>query len=268
MKSWYSIKNKGDAAVNLSIHDEIGLWGIGAGEFIRDLRSISAKTINLSVHSPGGSVIDGLAMHNALNQHPSSIFATVEGIAASAASFVLMAADRIYMPEDSFIMIHNALGGIIGEAEEIRTYADTVEKLQNSIINIYQKRTGVPVDEIKTMMNAETWMNASEAVEKGFADAVIGKIGAAALSTGFANHFKSMPFNDKNDIEITTERELEAYLRDSGTSRAISTKAVAFAKKLFQGDPEPPENEPDPLAELVAKLDKIKLPETLRETQP
>lgn len=264
MKNWYSIKNKTNDTANISIHDEIGLWGIGAKEFIADLRSINAKTINLSVHSPGGSVLDGLAIYNALNQHTASIFATVEGIAASAASFVLMSADRIYMPEDSFMMIHNALGGIIGDAEEIRSYADTIEKLQNSIVNIYQKRTGIDSDEIKAMMSDETWMNASEAVEKGFADAVIGKIGAAALSTGFANHFKSLPFNEKNDVDIKTERELEAWLRDSGVSRAKSTKAVAFAKRLFQGDPEPPKNEPDQLAELVAKLDSIKFPETLK----
>lgn len=262
MKSWYAIKNKTAESATLSIHDEIGLWGVSASSFIADLRALNVKTIYLSIQSPGGNVLEGLAIYNALLQHPATIIATVEGIAASAASFILMAADTIQMPEDSFLMIHNAVGGVVGNADEIRHYADIVEKLQETVVNIYQKRTGLDAADIADMMAAETWMNASEAIKNGFADQIIGKIGAAAKCEAFANHFKTMPFNAKNDLDsIKTERDLESYLRESGLSRSQATAMVAASKKIYQGEPDKKENpQQKALQALSARLENFNFP--------
>jgi ATP-dependent Clp endopeptidase proteolytic subunit ClpP len=260
MKSWFNIKNKAAGVIDVSIHDEIGLWGISAADFMRELNNHKdATAINLSIHSPGGSVLDGFAMYNALKSHQATVHATVEGIAASAASFILMSADTISMPEDAFIMIHNAWGGAFGDAEEMRQAADVVEKLQNSIVNIYEKRTGLERSEIEQMMADETWMNAEEAVDKGFADTITDKLGVAAKSSVFDKHFKSMPknMNQSDDIEkITNIKEFERHLRDAyGLSKGLATALTSRAKSVFTGDPE---NDDSSINEILDTLERFK----------
>lgn len=171
MKNWYSIQAKADApAADISIYDEIGLWGVTAKQFIADLKALDAKTIRLAINSPGGSVFDALAMYNALRQHPAAIEVTVMGVAASAASLVAMAGDKIIMPENAFMMIHNPLNFAYGNADELREMADVLDKIGASLVATYAARTGLAADEIKTLLAAETWLDAGEAVAKGFAD--------------------------------------------------------------------------------------------------
>lgn len=170
-KSWYSVKAKaGDPSAEISIYDEIGFWGVTAAAFIGDLKKIDAKDITVFINSPGGSVFDGLAIYNALRQHPSNVTVKVMGVAASAASFIAMAGDKIVMPENAFMMVHNPMGGVFGNADEMRDWADTLDKIAASLISIYVARTGKSEDEIKTLLDAETWLTAAEAVEMGFAD--------------------------------------------------------------------------------------------------
>ena len=262
MKSWYKIKNKSESVGQIAIHDEIGLWGISAAAFIAELRTLNVKTIELSIHSPGGSVLDGLAMYNALTAHPAKIYGSVAGIAASAASFVLMAADVISMPADSFIMIHNAQGGAFGESSDLRHMADIMDKLQSSISNIYQKRTGIDAATIADMMAVETWLTADEAQALGFADQVTGKIGVAAKASDFNQYFKALPFNNTQNLGgIKTEREFEKFLRDSGVSNSQATALVATAKTLFRGEPENAERQK--LTELANKLSQFSIPTSL-----
>lgn len=262
MKSWYSIKNKTENTASLSIHDEIGLWGVSASQFIHDLKAQSVKTIDLSIHSPGGNLLDGFAMYNALINHPAKIYARVEGIAASAASLVLMAADMISMPEDSFLMIHNPHGGAYGQSADLREMADIMDKMQASIANIYSKRTGIGAFDIVKMLNAETWLNANEAQKLGFADHVTDRINVAAKASNFANHFKNLPFTVENDLNsIETERDYEKFLRDSGISRSQATALVAKAKRVFHRDDEQQSGrQHQALTDLSAKLEKFKFP--------
>lgn len=241
MKNWYSIQNKDSGVLYISLHDEIGLWGISAKDFIADLRKHDGvKVINLSIHSPGGSVLDGLAMYNALKSHKATIHGSVEGVAASAASFVLMASDTISMPEDAFLMIHNAWGGVIGDAEEMRAAANVVDKLQDSIVNIYQKRSGMDESGIREMMSEETWLNASDALESGFIDTITGSIGVAAKISGFDKHFKNMPItNDLQIEEIKDKRDFERCLRDvGGVSNRLAKALTSRAGEIFQRDVE------------------------------
>jgi ATP-dependent Clp protease protease subunit len=260
MKSWYSIKNKSADTGSISIHDEIGLWGVSAADFIKELRNQRQfSQIELSIHSPGGNLLDGLAMYNALKDHPAKITAKVEGIAASAASFVLMAADVISMPEDAFLMVHNAQGGAFGESRDLRDMADIMDRLQNSIVNIYQQRTGLDPAEIADMMSAETWMSAKEAQKLGFVDHVIDRVGVAAKAGDFSKHFKAMPFNFAAELDgIATERDLEAALRDAGASKSHATALVAKAKTLFRRESEPDQSQIE-LAALSARLTKMKI---------
>lgn len=265
MKNWYSIKNMADGVLNISIHDEIGIWGISAKEFIQELRShTNIKSINLSVHSPGGSVIDGFAMYNVLKNHPAKVFGSVEGIAASAASYVLMASDVIEMPEDSFLMIHNAWGFAIGDADELRDTADIMDKLQDSIVNIYVQQSGKDETEIREMMKVETWMNASDALDHGFIDTITGAIDVAAKIGAFTKYFKSMPVENSANAEgIETVKDFDKCLRDAGLSRTLAQVLTSKAKVIFQGDLEEPGAT---LEQVFAALDKVKIPEQINTT--
>lgn len=181
-RNWYSIQNKADAPTEISIHDEIGLYGISAKAFLADLKNVTASEIHLSVHSPGGDVLDGWAMYNALQNHPAKVTAKVEGLAASMASVILMAADRVEMPENSFLMIHNPWTGVVGDAQDMRDTADTLEKIQNGIVSAYASRTKMPREDVEDLMAHSTYISAEEAVEWGFADEVTKSFKAAALA--------------------------------------------------------------------------------------
>ncbi len=244
MKNWFQIKNKASGVLDISIHEEIGSFGISAREFMAELKKHSdVAVINLSIHSPGGSVLDSLAIYNSLRNHGAKIHGRVEGVAASAASFILMASDTITMPEDSFIMIHSAWGGAMGEADELRDMADTIDKLNNSIVNIYERRTGLDRETIIDMMKAESWISAEQALELGFADTISDKIGIAAKLHGMERHFKELPIAAEADIlrinDINDITEFGKFLRDAGGfSRKATDALVARGKKVLTGNPD------------------------------
>jgi len=257
MKNWYSITNRADGVIDISLHDEIGMWGISAADFIAELRqNPEAKSINLSIHSPGGSVLDGLAIYNSLKSHPAKVYGHVEGIAASAASFILMASDVITMPEDAFIMIHNAHGGAMGDANDLREMADIIDKLQNTILNIYEKRTGHDREALSEMMHAETWLTANEAMDIGFVDTVTDKMDVAAKITVFARHFKNLPVESTSVDDINTITDFEKCLRDSGITKKLATALTSRAKVIFQCETDETETE---LKKISDRLDNLKI---------
>lgn len=190
MKTWYSITAKAAQPAEISIFDEIGFWGVTAKSFIDELRLIKAASINLSINSPGGSVFDALAIFNALRQHPAEINVTIMGVAASAASLVAMAGDRIVMPENTFMMVHNPIGAANGNSDDMRDLADILDKIGQSLVATYVARTGQSEDSIRALLDAETWMSAAEAEFLGFCDEV-----QAALKIAAAFDCERLPEN-------------------------------------------------------------------------
>ena len=181
-KTWFSIQAKG-AEAKISIHDEIGLYGVDAKSFMAELDSLDGvEEINLSIHSPGGDVIEGWAMYNKLVEHPAHVTAKVEGFAGSMASVILMAADHIVVPENAFIMIHNPWAMVGGDAQDMIDMADSLLKIQKAIVAAYATRTGLDEEEVEEYMARETWMDGIEAAEKGFADEVTKAFKAAACA--------------------------------------------------------------------------------------
>lgn len=231
---WFKINNLASNMAQISILNEIGFQGVSASEFINELQSLGNKAeIELHIHSPGGSMLDGFAIFNALKNHPAYIHGIVDGIAASAASIVLMAANKITMPEDAFLMIHNAQGGAYGDSNELRGMAETMEKLQSSAIDIYQSRTGLDRQLIANMMSKETWMNANEAKQLGFCDQVLGRVSLAAKARSFEHKFMLNPLDEPDFNELSTERDFEKFFRDSGFSKAEAKLMIAKGKELF-----------------------------------
>jgi len=140
-----------------------------AKEVVEALASLKGD-ITVRVNSGGGSAWDGVAIHNALKMHKGSVKIVVDGVAASAASVILMAGDEIICPANASIMIHNAATFAWGNKDEIEKARAMLEKLDGQMAELYADRTGMKADDVARMMDAETWMTGTEAVEKGFAD--------------------------------------------------------------------------------------------------
>jgi ATP-dependent protease ClpP protease subunit len=173
---WYRIQNVAEDETDIMIYEEIGMfWGISAEDFIKDLKQITTSTINVRINSPGGSVFEAIAIYNALVSHQSTINVYVDALAASAASMIAMAGDKITVMRGGQLMIHDALGIEMGNAAQLREFADWLDGQSNNIASIYAARAGGTVEEWRGRMLAETWLFAEEAVELGLADEVYSK---------------------------------------------------------------------------------------------
>ncbi|WJN60929.1 ClpP-like prohead protease/major capsid protein fusion protein [Pseudomonas sp. SO81] len=198
--SWYSIKALSRGVAEILLYDEIGMWGITAQQFARELKALGdLSLISLRIHSPGGDVFEGTAIYNLLKHHPARVEAHVDGLAASMASVIAMAADTIYMPENALMMVHRPWGIQGGEADDMRRYADLLEKIEETMVAAYMAKTGKSEEEIKALLKAETWMDGREAVEAGFADLLTEPLAAAAqLTSKRMQEFAHMPEAMKN----------------------------------------------------------------------
>ena len=178
---WYSIQNKaGGETADIYIFDEIGTYGVTAQEFINDIKDLKGTSINLRINSLGGDVFDGMAMYNVIKRREAKTTVYIEGIAASIATIIALGADEVVMAENSLFMIHNAWGGTMGEAKDMRKTADTLDKISGELTDIYRKKTGLSYEALQEMMDEETWLNAEEAYELGFVDVISDSIKVAA----------------------------------------------------------------------------------------
>ena len=169
MNSWYTIRARASGAEVL-IYDEIGAYGVSAKGFLAELGALPDDApIDLRLNSPGGSVFDAVAIYNALIRHAGAVTVWIDGIAASAASYVAMAGDEIVMPENAFLMIHDPSGIVMGTAADMRDMAGALDKLAASMTRGYAAKAGKPEAEIAALMAAETWFDAKDALELGLA---------------------------------------------------------------------------------------------------
>ncbi|WP_145111171.1 head maturation protease, ClpP-related [Cereibacter sediminicola] len=174
MASWYAIRARGcgreDARAEVAIYDEIGAYGVSAKGFLAELGALpDAAPIDLRLNSPGGSVFDAVAIYNALQRHAGRVTVWIDGIAASAASYVAMAGDEIVMPENAFLMIHDPAGLVMGTAGDMRAMAEALDKVKASLVAGYAAKSGRPSEEIAALMAAETWFDAGDALTLGLA---------------------------------------------------------------------------------------------------
>ena len=180
-KKWFNIQGKAtDAVAEVYIFDEIGAYGITAQDFISEMKEYKDTPVNLRINCIGGDVFDGMAMYNIIKKREAKTTAYIEGIAASMGSVIALAADEVVMAENSLFMIHNAWGGAMGEAEDMRKTASILEKISGEIANIYERKTRLSLNRIVEMMDKETWLNAKEAYELGFIDLISDSIKVAA----------------------------------------------------------------------------------------
>jgi ATP-dependent protease ClpP protease subunit len=186
---WYEIKAEaGSDTAEILIYDVIGddFWNpdaTSARKFVKDLKDITASNITLRINSPGGVVFDGNAIYNALRDHAATITVHIDGLAASIASIIALAGDKIIMAKNAMMMIHNPSTMAWGDSAEMRKTAEMLDKVRDSLIATYEDRsTSLTRDEIAEAMDAETWYSAQEAIDIGFADEIEGEAAVAALA--------------------------------------------------------------------------------------
>jgi ATP-dependent Clp protease protease subunit len=187
----YSMQAKGKSEAEIYLYGDVGddwFGGVTAKQFADDLKAIGkVDLITVRINSPGGDVFQGLTIYRLLVDHPAKIVVHIDGLAASIASVIAMAAEEIHISEAAFLMVHNAWGFAIGSADEMRTMASLLDKTTASIKDVYIARTGKSAEQIKTWMDAETWFTAQEAVDFGFATDVTANMKLAAR-VDFSKH--------------------------------------------------------------------------------
>lgn len=164
-----------EGTAEIYLYDAIGGWwsGIDAEWFRRELEAVKgAKRLNLFVNSPGGDVFEAKTMLSLLERFDAEKVVYVDGLVASAATFLVMGANRIVTVPHGTWMIHNAWGIAAGEAKSMRAYADLLDMVTGDIAGIYERHTKQPLEKLRGLMDAETWMTAEQAKELGFTHAV------------------------------------------------------------------------------------------------
>ena len=193
MKFW-NLKNDADMPEDgvLDIDGEIVAeegWFTSSGaivakEFREALKGV--KNVTVHINSPGGDVMAGAEIYSALREHSMNgegkVHVIVTALAASAASIIAMAGDRISMHPTAYMMIHNPWTIAMGDAKELRKAAKTLDVISEGLVTTYQQRTGKDREQLEKMLENETWMSAATCVEEGFADEIIGAGSGAAAS--------------------------------------------------------------------------------------
>lgn len=244
--------SEGDASI--SIYEVIGEdpWtggGVTVKRIDAALRSIGSKDVTVNINSPGGDVFEGIAIYNRLREHQGKVNVKVLGLAASAASIIAMAGDNIQVGASSFIMIHNAWVLAIGNRHDMREVADFLEPFDRALADVYVARTGQELAAVQAAMDAETWMNGSQAVELGYADAVLA---ADAMTT-------DEEVSDEEDGVKALRRAEMALCHDMPRSAARDLLNKIKGKPDAAPEPAKPDaGDPELTASLVDLLAKFR----------
>lgn len=218
--------------LELQVYDVIGSDFFGEGITVANFSDAikqagDYQSIKLRINSPGGDVFEAVAIYNLLRSTGKPCNAVVEGLAASAASIIAMAGDKCTMGEGTLLMVHNAMMLAAGNADEMRKCADILDTVSGSIADIYASCTGMPKADVQKLMDAETWMDAQEAVDKGFADG-IAKNSKAAVSASFnLGVYNNVPDSLKAAAPAKIAAEVSLNQRINDVQEALDEKYPA-----------------------------------------
>jgi ATP-dependent protease ClpP protease subunit len=223
-REWFRVANvrrpeaaDAESSADVYIYDAIGGWfGVDAQSFVQQIGGLDVDTINLYVNSPGGDVYDATAIMNALRRHSAKVVATVDGLAASAASYIIQAADEVVMSPGSQLMIHDPWNMAMGNAEDMRANAAYLDQLADNIAAMYARRAGGEAEDWRTVMIAEQWYTADEAVAAKLADRVDGSDDAEAKAAANAFDLTAFAFAGREQAGPPVRMNALASLRQAG----------------------------------------------------
>lgn len=262
MNHFWKFKNIAGAAPELLLYGEISSnrsWlddegMVYADEFVEELKLLgNVPQINVRINSPGGDITAAIAIYTELKTNPAKVICIVDGLAASAATLVMMAADEIQMPDGALLMVHDPLADMSGlyKADDLEKQSETLKLIKANLIPIYAVRTGRKPDDIAALMQQETWMGADDAIENGFADKKIDE----AVETKIDMKGKVLYMNSvKHDIsafktmpELKNAKNIEDAITDDGNAgKGFVTRFVALVKNAAKkSEPDEPDEESD-----------------------
>lgn len=242
--------NAADDAADVYIYGDIGGWwdGIQPDDIAREIAALDVATLNVHVNSPGGIVFDGIAIYNAFAAHSANVVMHIEGIAASIASVIVMAGDEIRIGESANMMIHKPWSFMIGDADDMRTEADILDSLEQSIVDIYTARTDNDADQVKAWLKAETWFRGQQAVDNSFADTITPnkKKEKKAARSRLLDLYQRTPSDlQPQNGDVPRVREFEHLLRDAEQMpNALAKRIAAAAQRVFQPTRDEPAADP------------------------
>lgn len=214
MKKFWNFKAKGNKKGELTLYGDISSeswWGdeVTPKQFKADLDALGEiDELDIFINSGGGDVFAGQTIYSILKRKNATKTVYVDGLAASIASVIAMAGDKVVIPRNAMIMIHNPYTWATGNAGELRKLADDLDKIRESIVNTYEDKTGLEREKIIELMDAETWMTADEAKDYGFADEVSEEKQMAAKVGGFfMSKYKNTPNILKSEIPVVDPNE-------------------------------------------------------------
>ncbi|WP_290522134.1 MULTISPECIES: head maturation protease, ClpP-related [unclassified Leclercia] len=217
---------------SISIFDVIGAdyWGEGvtASRIAGALRSLGGADVTVNINSPGGDMFEGLAIYNLLREYDGKVTVKVLGLAASAASIIAMAGDDVQIGRGAFLMIHNCWVYAMGNRHDLAQIATDMEPFDKAMSDIYQARSGLDADTVDAMMDGETYIGGSEAVEKGFADSLLSADEIA----------------DDDDSPAAALRKIDALLAKTSTPRSERRKLLKALSGSKPGAAATPEGTP------------------------
>lgn len=220
----------------IEMYGTIGEDFFGEGITAQALSDVLANagaynSITLRLNSPGGSLFEGVAIYNVLKSTGKPVNVIVDGLAASAASLIAMAGDKVTMGTGTMMMIHRAMAMCAGFADDMRQMADALDTASASAADLYVAKTGMRKDELLSMMAAETWLSAQDCVDKGFANAV--STDEAQMSNAFdLSVFKNVPAALKNEAKAEEEKAPKAA--DEAKAASETDVVVAMLAKRLE----------------------------------
>lgn len=223
----------GESPAEILLYDEIGMWGTSASDFAQALLQAGEGPLTLRINSPGGDVFDGYAIYNMLRARTAPVNVVVDGIAASAASFIAMAGSTITMGEPSMLMIHNCWGLCIGDRNAMLDMAATQEKIDGQIAAIYAAKAGKPAADMAAIMDAETWYTSTEAKEAGLCDVVASvpkpkaAVGVVTLRTAAAD-----ATNTADVAEAAAAIDVAKVAAEHAAAQTIANERSARERRL------------------------------------
>jgi ATP-dependent protease ClpP protease subunit len=187
----YKIDNAASPTPEIYLYGDIGeSWfgdGIRAERVIKDIAALGKKKdIAVRIDSAGGSVWEGLNIYNALVRNPATITVHVDALAASIASVIAMAGNRILIADNAMMMVHEPAGSVLGTAADMRKQADLLDQVRGNLVAIYAGRATLPEPKVSSLMQAETWMNATEALQLGMVSEITPSLAMAASARSAA----------------------------------------------------------------------------------
>lgn len=172
-KPAFEVRMKAPRVAEMLIYDDIGEWGISAREFVKELRALKdIDQLDLRINSRGGDVFDGVAIANQIQSHPANVTVHIDSLCASIATAIACAANQVIMAESGDYMIHRAWTLMVGNQDDVADVLARLKAMDQKLVNIYQARTGMPEDEIDSLMANESWFTAEQALQLGFVDEV------------------------------------------------------------------------------------------------